>query len=110
MDVYSRINELRKLKGIKLSFINEKICGYRGKMTDVKNGKVSLTEKELKIIADELSTTVDYLTGLTDDPSQIEKPTDHLTDGLKKYDMLSNENKAAIDALIDRLLASQSGK
>lgn len=37
-----------------------------------------------------------------------EKPTGQEADGLSKYDMLNEENRAAIDALIDRLLASQS--
>ena len=39
-----------------------------------------------------------------------EKPIGQEADGLNKYDMLNEENRAAIDALIDRLLASQSGE
>lgn len=37
-----------------------------------------------------------------------EKPADQMADGFSKYDLLNDENRAAIDALIDRLLASQS--
>lgn len=36
-----------------------------------------------------------------------EKPADQMADGFSKYDLLNDENRAAIDALIDRLLASQ---
>lgn len=39
---------------------------------------------------------------------QKEKPTGQEADGLSKYDMLNEENRAVIDALIDRLLTSQS--
>jgi hypothetical protein len=45
---------LAKEKGIKLSFLNDLIGGYRGKLTDWKNGKTSLTENELSIITDYL--------------------------------------------------------
>lgn len=45
---------LAKEKGIKISFLNDLIGGYRGKLTDWKNGKTSLTENELSIITDYL--------------------------------------------------------
>lgn len=49
------ILNLAKEKGVKLSYLNTLIKGYRGKLTDWKNGKTTLTEDELKII-------VNYLT------------------------------------------------
>lgn len=48
------ILSLAKEKGIKISFLNDLIGGYRGKLTDWKNGKTSLTENELSIITDYL--------------------------------------------------------
>lgn len=48
------ILSLAKEKGVKLSFLNELIGGYRGKLTDWKNNKTSLTEDEKNIIVDYL--------------------------------------------------------
>ena len=61
------ILKLAKKKGIKLSFLNSLIGGYRGRLTDWKNGKTSLTESETEII-------VNYLLG-TDNASVDEKKT-----------------------------------
>lgn len=46
---------LAKEKGIKLSYLNNLIGGYRGKMTDWKNGKTTLTNDELTVITKYLS-------------------------------------------------------
>jgi len=48
------ILSLVKEKGIKLSFLNDLIHGYRGKMTDWKNGKTTLSDTELKTITNYL--------------------------------------------------------
>ncbi len=50
-----KILTLAKEKGIKLSFLNNLIGGYRGKMTDWKNGKTTLTNEELTILTEYLS-------------------------------------------------------
>lgn len=107
MNTYDRINSLRKQKGVTFSFLNEKIGGYRGKMTDVKNGKVSLTESEIDIIAKELGTTSEYL--ISGEASE-KNPAPENGDGLSRtqYDELTPENWAAVDAVIARLYASQS--
>ncbi len=41
---------IAKKRGIKLSFLNELIGGYRGKLTDAKKGKTTLSDNELLII------------------------------------------------------------
>lgn len=46
---------LAKEKGIKLSYLNNLIGGYRGKMTDWKKGKTTLTNEELTILTEYLS-------------------------------------------------------
>lgn len=71
MKTYERIDFLRKGKGITLAHLNDKIGGYRGKLTEVKNGKTTLSDDEIRILARELSTSVDYLLGATDDPAPI---------------------------------------
>lgn len=71
MSIYDRIDHLRKKQGITLTYLNELINGYRGKLTEVKNGKSTLTNQELEIIASALHTTPDYLLGNTDDPMPV---------------------------------------
>jgi hypothetical protein len=61
MRVIDRINGLRKEKGVILSFLNSAIGGYKGKLTDVKNEKTTLTKIEIDIIAKALGTSSDYL-------------------------------------------------
>ncbi len=48
------ILSIAKEKGIKISFLNSLISGYRGKMTDWKNGKTTLTTSELTILTEYL--------------------------------------------------------
>ena len=44
------ILSIAKQNGIKISYLNKLIGGYRGKLTDWKNGKTTLTESELEIL------------------------------------------------------------
>lgn len=78
MSIYDRINEIRKSKGIKWKYLNENIPGaYSSRMTELKNGKTSLSTEQLSIVASILGTTTDYLLGNTDDPTpagQKERP------------------------------------
>lgn len=60
------ILSIAKEKGIKISFLNDLIGGYRGKLTDWKNGKTSLTETEL-------STITNYLLGNTQTSAENDK-------------------------------------
>jgi transcriptional regulator with XRE-family HTH domain len=47
-----KILKLAKERGVKQSHLNDLIGGYRGKITEWKNGKSSPTEHELKILSD----------------------------------------------------------
>lgn len=68
MSVYSRIDSVRK--GITWKYINDHVDGaYRGRMTDLKNGKTTLSGSQLRSVAEILGTTVDYLLEKTDDPT-----------------------------------------
>ena len=44
------ILSIAKQNGIKISYLNKLLGGYRGKLTDWKNGKTTLTESELEIL------------------------------------------------------------
>ena len=83
---------LAKEKGIKLSHLNSLINGYRGKLTDWKNGKTSLTESELRIISDYLlGTEPKPSTAVTDDDLKFalfngaEGITDEMFDEVKAF-------------------------
>lgn len=98
MTMYERIDLLRKEQGIMWSHLNEKIGAYRGKLTEFKNGKTTLSQDEIFRIASVLGTSTDYLLGNTDDPSPPgaeEKPTPVSESGL------SEDQKFLIDTVID---------
>lgn len=70
MEIYDRINLLRKERGITWKYLNEKVDGsYHGRMTDLKNGKTTLSFSQVETIATILYTSTDYLLGNTDDPA-----------------------------------------
>ena len=72
-----RIKLLAKAQGKSLKYLCDKI-GKRGSfISEVKHEKDRFDQHELQVIADELNTTVDYLTDKTD---QKEKPIDQMTD------------------------------
>lgn len=58
-----RILLLAKERGVKQSFINNLIGGYRGKFTDWKSGKSSPTKEEIQIIAQYFGVSESYLNG-----------------------------------------------
>lgn len=112
MNTFQRIDFLRKSKGITLKFLNESIPnGYRGKLTELKNGKTTLSVSDLECLTRLLDTSIDYLLGKTDDPApsgQTEKPTSSLEDGLsaeakeliRLFDLASPEIRSAALAVL----------
>ena len=72
-----RIKELAKLQGKSLKYLCDKLKKRGSFISEVKHGKDRIDNHELQIIADELNTTVEYLTDQTD---QKEKPVDQMTD------------------------------
>lgn len=105
LDVIDRIKSLSKEKGIKLSFLCEKLGLRRGYFSDCANGKDRLTDERISVIADALGTTPAYLMGETD---QKEKPTGNDADGLTAemrelltlFDAASPEIRAAALAVL----------
>lgn len=114
MNISEKIDLLRGQRGISLTHLNKAIGAYRGKITDVKSGKTMFTEKELSILAFELSTSVDYLLGNTDDPGpagQKEQPA--LVPESRplyppEYDLLSPEDRTLVDNMIRSLAKKKS--
>lgn len=81
-----RIKALAKTQGLTMTYL----CSLFGKratfLSDVRLGKDHIDENELSIIADKLNTTVEYLTGQTDDPAcpDEKKPAAETGDELKE--------------------------
>lgn len=95
---YDRIVSRCEETGITKAFLNKLIGGYRGKLTELGNGKTTLTELELSKIANALRTSTDYLLGKTDDPTppgEKEKPP-------AQGEGLSEVKKELIQKILDR--------
>lgn len=99
MSISEKIDHLRHKRGISLTHLNKTIGAYRGKITDVKNGKSSFSDIEISILARELHTTTDYLLGRTDDPRPAGDPKENpLTESQRILESVnSSEN---IDLLL----------
>lgn len=60
---YEILASMKKDRGVSWSYLESLIGGYRGKFVDYKKGKTTLTDGEEKKLADALNTTVEYLSG-----------------------------------------------
>ena len=109
---YNRLKNRAKEMGIKYSFLCEKIGVYSTYISDLKNKNLDIPDERLKIIADLLNTTVEYLKDETD---QKEKPsgdnTERLSDMhreiIERLSTLSPEKLREAESYIDFLLAQQ---
>ena len=114
MRTIDRILELASERGIKQKFINELVNGYRGKVTEWKNGKSTPSDEELIIIAEFFQVSVAYLKGETN--KKKETPA-ILTDGerdkqmaniLTMYALLTEDKqKIAFDVIQAMVLAEK---
>lgn len=106
---YDRMNALIKKSGKTKLFL----CGQLGKgktyLRDAEKQKTNISGETLRILAAELNTTPEYLTGETDDP-EIKKsptPTRSVEDFAKVYELLTPENQAKMKELVIELLKEQ---
>lgn len=94
---------LAKEKGVKISYLNKLIGGYRGKLTDWKNGKTTLNETEL-------STITDYLLGTETSEEPLDETDQQILMLARKSRVLSPEDKekfmnvlkGSVDAFLDK--------
>ena len=73
LSILNRIEKLRKERGITQKYLAEKLGTSRFKFADVRRGQSSFSKDELEIIAEELSTTVEYIKGESDTKKPAEK-------------------------------------
>ena len=91
-----KIKALIKLKGLKIGVVCEQVGVGRTFLTDVEKGKCEISDERLKRFAKVLGTSVDYLTGKTDDPERGEESSEET-----EYDELDLELFKRIEALPD---------
>ncbi len=108
---YDRMEALIKRSGKKKVFLCEKMGVCPTYLRDSKKQNTNISGETLRILAEELGTTPEYLTGQTDDPAQ-KNPAALPDDGLelefrKKYEMLTDDQKKLIEQMIDGLLGAR---
>lgn len=107
-DMYKRIEDFCKEKGVNMTTMCREAGVPRSNLSDLKYGRTAaLATVNLTRIANYFDVSIDVLLG----NEGIKKPADQKASGLRDlgYDRLTPENKAIIDALLDTLLKSQSG-
>ncbi len=74
----TKIRELAKAKGVKLSFICDQFGLHRSYINNIERGKANMSDDRIYEVARMLDTTFEYLTDQTDDPDPrvFEKQTD----------------------------------
>jgi transcriptional regulator with XRE-family HTH domain len=80
-----------KERGLSQSFVSEKVGMSRNYIKDCKRLNSDIPADRLKMIADILGTTVEYLTDQTDSPAKQEKPA-AISDEL--WNKIENDPKA----------------
>lgn len=130
-DMYKRIDELCKERKINMTTMCRETDIPRGNLTDLKMGRTAaLSTKTLGKISVYFGVSMDYLLGNSERlhtgdedllsaetlaslaGEQNKKPADQKASGLRGtgYDLLNDENRAVIDALIEKLYRSQFGE
>lgn len=105
---YDRLDELIKETGKKKNYLSIKMGYSSGRyLNDAKKQNTNIKGDELQILADELNTTPEYLTGETDDKTKKAAPLAG-SDLNPKYFDLTPGNRALIDQMIDQLSKAQS--
>lgn len=131
-DLYKRIEDLCKAKGVTITDMCRASGAPRGSLSDLKMGRTNgLNANTLSKISAYFEVSTDYLLGNTErfpntgdedllsaetlaslSGEETKKPADQMVSGLRGtgYYDLTPENRAMIDSLIDSLLKSQSAK
>lgn len=100
-ELVAYIRAASKARNTSLTKLEGQLGWSNGTIGKWAKGKNLPAYDKLRLLAQALELPLEQLMDET-------KPAGTESDGLRKYDRLSPENRAAIDALIERLYASQS--
>lgn len=109
---FNRFEALRAEKGVSKAFIAQKLDRAASLCNDWKLGKSTPSEKQIKIVAQLLGTTPEYLTGETNEKTPAE------TGEGSKYDRIimeilgniTDETKAALIPLLQQMQRQEEAK
>ena len=111
---FNRFETLRAERGIPKAFIAQKLDRASSLCNDWKLGKSTPNDKQLKVVAQILGTTPEYLTGQTDEKAPAEtgegskSKYDHIIMGL--LENITDETKAAIIPLLQQMQTQKEPK
>lgn len=107
MDFYENFVRMSNSAGKSPSKVAQEIGISKSIISRWKNGG-GATDATVQRVADYFGVTTEQLLGKED----TKKPADQKADGLRGtgYDLLTEENRAVIDALIEKLYKSQFGE
>lgn len=105
---YDRLDELIKETGKKKNYLSEKI-GHAGRyLNDAKKQNTDIKLEEVKVLAEELGTTAEYLRGETDEKKPALPKESELDRALiSRLVQLSPEELERVDAFAQGLIASR---
>lgn len=96
-EIVDKIKEISKERGYSLTFLYKQLNLPTAYLRDVNAGKTALTNERIKIMADFLNTTPEYLKGETDIKEKVTANGDDLSDRekelLKAFRSLSDEEQ-----------------
>lgn len=72
----TKLRNMAKAKGIKLSFLCEQFGLHRSYINNIERGKATMSDDRVQTIANILGTTYEYLTDQTDDPAPKPESTE----------------------------------
>lgn len=81
---FTRFEELLREKGVKKTFLAEKLHRTSTIFQDWKAGKSRPSYEQVQIVAEALGTTPEYLTGETDEKKPLVNDDEELTDLLER--------------------------
>lgn len=111
---YDRIIALSEMCGKKRSFLSQ-VMGFSSRyLVDAKKQNTNIADKPLRILANELNTTPEYLRGETDDPCiKKDAPTGNADERdldaslIRRLVQLTPEEKEKVDAFVQGILAAR---
>lgn len=101
-----RVKERCKATGVTQKYLCDAVGKGKQYLNNIWDGKCGVSEEELLIFADRLSTTPSYLTGGTDDPAPADSPIELSStekEMLELYRSVSPEKQELFRNIIEQL-------
>lgn len=105
----TKLRDVAKTKGVKLSYICDQFGLHRSYINNLERGKATMSDERIYKVADILGTTYEYLTDQTDDPRPLpDSLAEQAEDGkekllhllMGKLPEMDEETEAAMEKLL----------